>query len=84
MHPHPVGLLLRLVNGVSLVSGRSWIISTIRKLATHPQVSELFRFIFLGTIVETGRQVGQWISDFARASVFVLNSPRATSPTTGW
>ncbi|KAF7369609.1 p-loop containing nucleoside triphosphate hydrolase protein [Mycena venus] len=77
MHPHPVGLLLRLVNGVSLVSGRSWIISTIRKLATHPQVSELFRFIFLGTIVETGRQVAQWISDFAR-DFFVVKAEFST------
>jgi hypothetical protein len=40
-------------------------ISTIRHLASHPQAAELFRFIFLGTIVAAGRQVGHWISDLA-------------------
>ncbi|KAJ7277145.1 hypothetical protein C8J57DRAFT_183097, partial [Mycena rebaudengoi] len=34
-------------------------ISFIRKIATHPQVAELLRFIFLGTIVETGRKLAQ-------------------------
>jgi hypothetical protein len=40
-------------------------IAFIRRLATQPQVAELFRFIFLGTIVETGRQMAAKIADFA-------------------
>ncbi|KAJ7893203.1 hypothetical protein B0H13DRAFT_2037611 [Mycena leptocephala] len=51
--------LLRLINRVGL-------------LISQPQVAELFRFIFLGTIVETGRQMAQWISDFTRDSEFVM------------
>ncbi|KAJ7196665.1 hypothetical protein GGX14DRAFT_195855 [Mycena pura] len=76
MRPRALVVLLRLINHVGLVSGRSWTrllasaLLIIRKLATHPQVSELFRFIFLGTIVETGRQVAQWISSFARDCMF--------------
>ncbi|KAJ7238904.1 hypothetical protein C8J57DRAFT_1373211 [Mycena rebaudengoi] len=64
--------LLRLINRVGLVSGRPWtrllapVMALIRKLISQPQVAELFRFIFLGTIVETGRQMAQWISDFTR------------------
>ncbi|KAF8178832.1 hypothetical protein K438DRAFT_1843737 [Mycena galopus ATCC 62051] len=72
MRPRALVLLLRLISRVGLVSGRSWarlltaVITTIRKLTSHPQVAELFRFVFLGTILETGRQVAQWISGFAR------------------
>ncbi|KAJ7752663.1 hypothetical protein B0H16DRAFT_1459837 [Mycena metata] len=73
MPPRVLVLWLQLIDRVGSGSGRSWVISTIRKFATHPQVSELFRFIFLGTIIETGRQVSQWISDFAR-DFFVVNS----------
>ncbi|KAJ6596281.1 P-loop containing nucleoside triphosphate hydrolase protein [Mycena vulgaris] len=63
--------LLRLINRLSLASGRSWTsllaaaISFVRKMATHPQITELFRFIFLGTIVETGRKIAQKIAEFA-------------------
>ncbi|KAK7038512.1 p-loop containing nucleoside triphosphate hydrolase protein [Favolaschia claudopus] len=72
MPPRPLTQLLRAIHNLSLRTGRTWtqllavIISTIRKLSTQPQVAELFRFVFLGTIVETGRQVAQWILDFAR------------------
>jgi hypothetical protein len=64
--------LLRVINRVGLVSGRPWtklltpVITLIRKLISQPQVAELFRFIFLGTIVETGHQMAQWIADFTR------------------
>ncbi|KAF7340565.1 p-loop containing nucleoside triphosphate hydrolase protein [Mycena sanguinolenta] len=79
MRPRIFVLLLRLIHRIRLVSGRSWtklltsVISTLRKLASQPQVAELFRFIFLGTIVETGRQVAQWISNSAR-NLFVVNA----------
>ncbi|KAJ7132511.1 P-loop containing nucleoside triphosphate hydrolase protein [Mycena epipterygia] len=55
------GTLIRLLRAAS---GRSWkqFIKTLALLLKHvlgnPQVSELLRFIFLGTIVETGRVVG--------------------------
>ncbi|KAJ6455323.1 hypothetical protein C8R47DRAFT_1228270 [Mycena vitilis] len=62
--------LLRLISRLSLASARPWkhilrvAVSFLRRLATHPQVAELFRFIFLGTIVETGRQVASKIAEF--------------------
>jgi hypothetical protein len=77
--------LLRLINRVGLVSGRPWtklltpVITLIRKLISQPQVAELFRFIFLGTIVETGRQMAQWISDFTRdCELLLLNCDSRT------
>ncbi|KAJ7434341.1 P-loop containing nucleoside triphosphate hydrolase protein [Mycena galericulata] len=68
-----IRVLLRVLNRLSLQSGRSWsllrlraAISVLRKIASHPQVSELFRFIFLGTIVETGRKIAQNIAEFTK------------------
>ncbi|KAJ7182315.1 P-loop containing nucleoside triphosphate hydrolase protein [Mycena crocata] len=64
--------LLRLISRLGLASGRSWTtllaatLSFIRKIGTHPQVAELFRFVFLGTVVETGRKVAEKIAEFAR------------------
>ncbi|KAJ6452448.1 hypothetical protein C8R45DRAFT_1040672 [Mycena sanguinolenta] len=79
MRPRVLVLSLRLIRHIRLVSGRSWtklltsVISALRRLVSHPQVSELVRFIFLGTVVETGRQVAQWISESAR-NLFVVNA----------
>ena len=36
------------------------------KVVENPYVAELLRFIFLGTIVETSRLVGQKVIDFAK------------------
>ena len=36
------------------------------KLMANPQVAELLRFIFLGTVVETTRQIGTKAVDFAK------------------
>ncbi|KAJ7075288.1 P-loop containing nucleoside triphosphate hydrolase protein [Mycena belliarum] len=58
------GALIRALRRITLRSGRSWqqVLKTLalllRRLLGNPQVAELIRFIFLGTIVETGRVVG--------------------------
>ncbi|KAJ7190357.1 P-loop containing nucleoside triphosphate hydrolase protein [Mycena pura] len=63
--------LLRLITRLGFVSRRPWthllraVLAFARRLATHPQVAELLRFIFLGTIVETGRQMAAKIAEFA-------------------
>ncbi|KAJ7775582.1 P-loop containing nucleoside triphosphate hydrolase protein [Mycena metata] len=63
--------LLRLITRLGLASGGSWrhllrvAMRFFHRLATHPQIAELFRFIFLGTIVETGRKVAEKIAGFA-------------------
>ena len=36
------------------------------KLLSNPHVAELLRFIFLGTVVETSRQLGQRAVDMAK------------------
>lgn len=36
----------------------------IRRLLANPQIAELWRFIFLGTVVEAGRVAGQKLVDF--------------------
>lgn len=76
MRPRIPRSLLRLISRLGLASGRPWMqllraaVTFIRRLATHPQVAELLRFIFLGTIVETGRQVAAKVADFAKDSEF--------------
>lgn len=35
----------------------------IQRLLSNPQIAELWRFIFLGSLVETGRIVGQKVVD---------------------
>ncbi|KAJ7479000.1 hypothetical protein FB451DRAFT_1240375 [Mycena latifolia] len=71
MPPRHLVPLLRLISRLGLASGRSSktllaaALSFIRKLATHRHVAELFRFMFLGTILETGRKVVQKIADWA-------------------
>jgi hypothetical protein len=57
---------LRLIHRIHLGSGHPWteLIELIRKLLSNPQVAELCRFVFLGTIVETGRMAAQKIADF--------------------
>ncbi|KAF7342731.1 p-loop containing nucleoside triphosphate hydrolase protein [Mycena sanguinolenta] len=47
--------------------------SFVQSLVANPQVSELFRFIFLGTIVETGKTLGEGIRKFA-LSIFVVKA----------
>ncbi|KAK7023348.1 p-loop containing nucleoside triphosphate hydrolase protein [Favolaschia claudopus] len=79
IHPQRVAMnsflkrLYRLVTRLALASGQPGIhflrsaIAFLRRIATHPQVAELFRFIFLGTIVETGRQIAAKIAEFVKA-----------------
>ncbi|KAF7337377.1 p-loop containing nucleoside triphosphate hydrolase protein [Mycena sanguinolenta] len=56
--------LVRGLRHVKLISGRSWkqifraLIALCKRLLGNPQVAELLRFIFLGTVVETGRVIG--------------------------
>ncbi|KAJ7096849.1 P-loop containing nucleoside triphosphate hydrolase protein [Mycena epipterygia] len=56
--------LIRALRRVKIQSGRSWtqvikmLVALVRRFLGNDQVSELLRFIFLGTIVETGRVVG--------------------------
>ncbi|KAJ7249803.1 P-loop containing nucleoside triphosphate hydrolase protein [Mycena haematopus] len=60
----PAQALIRALRRVKLLSGRSWkhilraLISLCKQLLGNPQVAELLRFIFLGTVVETGRVIG--------------------------
>ncbi|KAJ6610641.1 hypothetical protein B0H10DRAFT_1883311 [Mycena sp. CBHHK59/15] len=75
--------LLRLIYKLGLASGRSWTSliagagSFLRRMASNPQIAELFRFIFLGTIVETGRRLGEKILDIA-TSFFVVKAEFTT------
>ncbi|KAJ7624490.1 P-loop containing nucleoside triphosphate hydrolase protein [Roridomyces roridus] len=56
--------VLRALQNIKSQSGRSWsqviqlFIQLVKRIMGNPQVAELVRFIFLGTIVETGRVVG--------------------------
>ncbi|KAJ7199026.1 P-loop containing nucleoside triphosphate hydrolase protein [Mycena pura] len=56
--------LIRALRRVKILSGRSWkqvikaFVLLLRQALSNPQVAELVRFIFLGTIVETGRVAG--------------------------
>ncbi|KAJ7613108.1 hypothetical protein FB45DRAFT_1065212, partial [Roridomyces roridus] len=56
--------VVRAVQNIKHQSGRSWsqvirlFIQLVKRIMGNPQVSELVRFIFLGTIVETGRVIG--------------------------
>jgi len=47
----------------------------IERLLSNPYIADLWRFIFLGTLVETGRVVGQKVVD-AVSSFFVVCYPR--------
>ncbi|KAJ7595072.1 P-loop containing nucleoside triphosphate hydrolase protein [Mycena floridula] len=64
---------------IFLRSGRSWRQSIqifsrlIAKLLSNPQIAELWRFIFLGSIVETGRIVGQKVVDVV-SSFFMVKA----------
>ncbi|KAJ7484956.1 P-loop containing nucleoside triphosphate hydrolase protein [Mycena galericulata] len=56
--------LIRGLRRIKIQSGRSWkhiikaLILLVKRMLGNPQVAELLRFIFLGTIVETGRVAG--------------------------
>ncbi|CAK5276803.1 unnamed protein product [Mycena citricolor] len=60
----PGRALARAMGRVQSQSGRSWnqfiraILLVFKRLLENPQVSELLRFMFLGTIVETSRVIG--------------------------
>ena len=57
--------LLSLLRKLFISSRQPWITSFrllrrfIERLLSNPQIAELWRFIFLGTVVETGRIIGQ-------------------------
>ena len=57
--------LLSLLRKLLISSRQPWISGfrllgrLIERLLSNPQIAELWRFIFLGTVVETGRVVGQ-------------------------
>ncbi|KAJ7144501.1 hypothetical protein C8R44DRAFT_865415 [Mycena epipterygia] len=79
MPPRQLLPFLRLITRLGLASGRSWTsllaaaTSFMCKIARQPQVAELLRFIFLGTIVETGRKIAQRITEFG-AEFFVVKA----------
>ncbi|KAF7332904.1 p-loop containing nucleoside triphosphate hydrolase protein [Mycena venus] len=58
------GALVRALRRVKTQSGHSWtqilraLALLLKRLLGNPQVAELLRFIFLGTVVETGRVIG--------------------------
>nr|GAT49808.1 P-loop containing nucleoside triphosphate hydrolase protein [Mycena chlorophos] len=56
---------------IALVAG------TFQKVLANPQASELLRFIFLGTVVEAGRQLGQLVYDYT-GSLFVVRAEFGT------
>ncbi|KAJ7100408.1 hypothetical protein C8R44DRAFT_747457 [Mycena epipterygia] len=64
-HPFPRSFVLSVVGAVT---------SFVQTLVGNPQVSELFRFIFLGTIVKPGKTLGETIRKFA-FSIFVVMRP---------
>ncbi|KAK7045086.1 p-loop containing nucleoside triphosphate hydrolase protein [Favolaschia claudopus] len=61
--------------GTSLLTS---VVSFVKTTSTNPQVAELFRFIFLGTIVEAGRRLGDTISRFG-TSLFMVKAEFATN-----
>ncbi|KAF7351818.1 p-loop containing nucleoside triphosphate hydrolase protein [Mycena venus] len=67
-------LVFSLYGGASSVAA---ITSFVRTISANPQVTELFRFIFLGTIVEAGRQVGETMLKFG-SSLFVVKAEFGT------
>jgi hypothetical protein len=60
---------LRQIHKIHLATGRplreilSSFLNIFSKLLENPQIAELLRFIFLGTVVEASRVVGQRIVD---------------------
>ncbi|KAJ7351438.1 P-loop containing nucleoside triphosphate hydrolase protein [Mycena albidolilacea] len=60
----PGQAVVRALLNVKSQSGRSWkqilraLAILLKRLLSNPQVAELLRFIFLGTVVETGRVIG--------------------------
>lgn len=57
---------LRRIISLPSVLATSAFRETVVKLLQNPHVAELLRFIFLGTVVETSRQIGQRAADFVR------------------
>ncbi|KAJ6536501.1 P-loop containing nucleoside triphosphate hydrolase protein [Mycena vulgaris] len=51
--------------------------SFVQEMVSNPQIAELFRFIFLGTILETGRKIGQALLDFG-INVFLVKAEFTT------
>ncbi|KAJ6559818.1 P-loop containing nucleoside triphosphate hydrolase protein [Mycena capillaripes] len=60
--------------GVSPIAA---VTSFVQQAWANPQFAELFRFIFLGTIVETGRRLGETVLDFG-SSFFVVKAEFGT------
>lgn len=62
-------LALRQIHWLHMKTGRPFqeiivfFSKIVKKLLDNPQVAELLRFIFLGTVVEASRLVGQRIVD---------------------
>ncbi|KAJ7508840.1 P-loop containing nucleoside triphosphate hydrolase protein [Mycena galericulata] len=49
----------------------------VQRMTLNPQVAELLRFIFLGTIMETGRRLGEALLNFG-TSLFVVKATFST------
>ncbi|KAF7317504.1 p-loop containing nucleoside triphosphate hydrolase protein [Mycena kentingensis (nom. inval.)] len=75
MHETVLAILVAL--GVLCVSPVSVVSTMVQKILANPQVRELFRFIFLGSVVEAGRKLGEMVYATG-SSMFVVKAEFAT------
>ncbi|KAF7309272.1 p-loop containing nucleoside triphosphate hydrolase protein [Mycena indigotica] len=74
------GTVVAAVQRLPLLSGESWkrliraLVLLFKRSLENPQVAELFRFIFLGTIVETSRVIGVKMVSFVNSFFLVKAS----------
>ncbi|KAJ7094211.1 hypothetical protein C8R44DRAFT_684782 [Mycena epipterygia] len=69
--------LTALAYGLYGLSPVEAVTSCVQKMMSNPQIAELFRFIFLGTVVETGRKLGESLVDLS-TSLFVVKAEFST------
>ncbi|KAJ7899269.1 hypothetical protein B0H14DRAFT_3543654 [Mycena olivaceomarginata] len=83
LHPHPMSgsaplfVLTALLFAFYGATPLAAVASFVRTVSANPQVAELFRFIFLGTIVEAGRQLGETVRKFG-SRFFVVKAEFGT------
>jgi hypothetical protein len=70
--------LLSLLRKLLISSRQPWLTvfrllsRLIERLLSNPHIAELWRFIFLGTVVETGRIVGQKVVEAVSSCMSIL------------
>ncbi|KAJ7331414.1 hypothetical protein DFH08DRAFT_1083917 [Mycena albidolilacea] len=75
--PAPLFVLTALLFAFYGATPLAAVASFVRTVSANPQAAELFRFIFLGTIVEGGRQLGETVRKFG-SSFFVVKAEFGT------